>query len=78
MFCIQINNLGITMFLIEVKDGLDRTKENTIEKSVTLSKKTRGLFQEIREITGKRKTNTGVLKSKVNKEEIEKDCMIKR
>ena len=62
MFCIQINNLGITMFLIEVKDGLDRTKENTIEKSVTLSKKTRGLFQEI---TGQPKINTGVLKSKM-------------
>ena len=37
--------------------------------------KTRGLFQEI---TGQPKINTGVLKSKMNKEEIEKDCIIKR
>ena len=42
-----------------------------IEKNKKLGK-TRELFQEIREITCKPKINTGVLKSKMDKDEIEK------
>ena len=53
------------------KGGLDRTKKkyhNDKCKIIEKNKlgKTRELFQEIREITGQPKINTGVLKRKMN------------
>jgi hypothetical protein len=58
------------------KGGLDRTRK--IAYYSEKAGKIRQLFQKTREITGKLKINTGVLKSELNKEEIEKYLIIKR
>jgi hypothetical protein len=77
--CIEVRKLNG-----EIQKRIRRDKENYLKKKCRVLEehnekgRTRELHQQIREITGKPKINTGTLKSRAGKDYVEKDKIIRR
>jgi hypothetical protein len=68
----------------EIQKGIRKDKEKYLQEKCRVLEehnkkgRTRELYQQIRKITGKQKTNTGAIVSKTGVEHIEKDKIIRR